>query len=409
MQKTTRQGLQAPENAPLILCSAEESFNSMSLKTNSNVNSPVENSKHLLHLGSGYNNRKVGSVSPKHNVFVLSCEGKPLTPTTSSKARKLMKGKQAKPVWNKFGCFGIQMLVDTGNITPKTAFGVDFGTKFEGYSVVTGKENNLAVMLKLPSKKKLVKKIEERRILRRARRFRNCRKRECRFNNRSKKDFIAPSQLQIVNSRLKCMNEFFRCYPIQKVAIEDVKFNHRDKKWGKNFSTVEIGKTYIYKWISQRARLDMFTGYDTQDCRERYGYKKSRDKGAEVFNAHCSDALAIATELYAQEPITQGKFIIVDDTYRPVRRQLHDTQFSKGGIRSKYSCGNYKGIRKGTICNFGQVCGGIKEKIIRTYDWNKKRLSKNLSKVEWLSHQFKTKEGCVNSPLQQDCSVPLTH
>ena len=170
MQKTTKQGLQAPENAPLILCSAEESFNSMSLETNSNVNSPIENSKHLFHLGSGYNNHKVGSVSPKHNVFVLSCEGKPLTPTTNARARKLMRDNKAKPVWNKFNQFGIQMLVDTGKITPKTAFGIDFGTKFEGYSIVTGKENNLNVMWKLLDKKKLVKKLEGRRILRRSKR-----------------------------------------------------------------------------------------------------------------------------------------------------------------------------------------------------------------------------------------------
>ncbi len=43
------------------------------------------------------------------------------------------------------------------------------------------------VMWKLPDKKKL----EERRTLRRARRFRNCRRRECRFDNREKKGFIA--------------------------------------------------------------------------------------------------------------------------------------------------------------------------------------------------------------------------
>lgn len=72
-------------------------------------------------------------------------------------------------------------------------------------------------------------------------------------------------------------------------------------------------------------------------------------------------------------------------------------QPAKGGIRDKYSTGNFKGIRKSTICNFGQICGGIKDKTIRIYDWNNQRLSKNHNQIVWLSHHFKTKEVSVNS------------
>jgi len=383
MEKTTRTRLQAPENAPLILCSAGESLNPTSLQT------PLtkrENSMLCSHSGSGCNT-KCGSMSPKHSVFVLSKQGNPLTPTTPTKARKMLEGGVAEPIWNKFAQMGIRMLVDTRIETPKTALGVDFGTKFEGYAVAVGNENNLAVMWKLPDKKKIVKKLEERRQLRRARRWRTCRRRECRFANRSRKDFLAPSQKMMVQSRMKVIAEFFRCYPIDAVALEDVKFNHRDKRWGKNFSTIEIGKAQINRWIRMKSGLAMFTGNDTGDCRARYGYKKSSDKGAEVFNAHCSDALAIATDLYAQGHITQGKFIIADDTYRPVRRQLHDTQPSKGGVRAKYSAGNFKGVRKGTICQDGQICGGTGNSyFIRNQD--NKRIGR--SNLDWLSHRFKT-------------------
>jgi len=406
MQETTRTKLQERQITPQDLPSSEELFNSTSLETPLNKR---ENSKLCFHSGSGYNNQEVGRLSAKHSVFVLSKSGKPLTPTTNSKARKLMRDYQAKPIWNKFGCFGIQMLVDTRKETPKTALGIDFGTKFEGYAIVSGKENNLSVMWKLPDKKKIVKKLEERRQLRRARRWRNCRRRECRSDNRSKEGFIAPSQKVMVQSRMKALIEFFRCYPIDAVALEDVKFNHRDKLWGKNFSTIEIGKAQINRWIRQRAGLMMFTGNDTNDCRAKYGYKKSSDKGAEVFNSHCSDALAIAIDLYAQKHIEQGKFIIADDTYRPVRRRLHDTQPRKGGIREKYSSGNFKGIRKGTMCNYGQICGGIKETQIRTYDWDNKRLSKNLKKVSWLSHNFKTNEVKVAIPLHNKLCSSLAN
>jgi hypothetical protein len=330
-------------------------------------------------------------------VFVLDRDGKPLTPTTLTKARKLMSGGVAKPVWNKFGQFGIQMLVDTRKEVPKTVLGVDFGTRFEGYSVVTGKENNLSVMWKLPDKKQIVKKLDERRDLRRARRHRNCRRREARFDNRKSDNFLAPSQRVIVQSRLKAIGEFFKCYPIDTVALEDVKFNHRDKRWGKNFSTVEIGKTMIYDWIKNKATLKLFSGYDTQDCRVKYGYKKSGNKSAEVFNAHCSDALAIATDVYAQVNVQHGKFVVVDDTYRPIKRKLHKTQPSKGGIRKKESQGNFQSIRKGTICNFGLVGGGTKDEVY-IYPFDKpiqklNRIGRTIKKLEWLSHRFKTTGG----------------
>lgn len=329
------------------------------------------------------------SGTQQHNVFVLGKNVKPLTPTTNAKARKLVKAKQAKPVWNKFGQFGIQMQVETRKETPKTAFGIDFGTKFEGYAVVCGKENNLSVMWKLPDKKKIVKKLEERRNLRRARRFRNCRRRPARFDNRGKAGFLAPSQKVIVQSRLKAINEFFKCYPIDGVALEDVKFNHRDHRWGRNFSTIEIGKKLIKARFRETATLSQYSGYDTADLRTQYGYHKSSNKSAEIFNTHCSDALTLAVDIFARQQVTKGKFIVVDDIYRPVRRKLHDTQFSKGGMRDKYSSGNFDGVRKGTICEHGQIVGGTKNMYFIRNQANK-RIGR--TKVDWLSHKFKTKE-----------------
>jgi hypothetical protein len=340
----------------------------------------------------------MGARMSGHSVFVLNADGEPLTPCRPSKARKLLKGNQAKPVWNKFGMFGIQMLFEVGNKTPKTVLGVDFGTKFEGYSVAVGKENNLSVMWLLPDKKKIIAKLEERKQLRRARRFRNCRRRPERFDNREKDGFIAPSQLVIVQSRLKAIKEFFKCYPINMVAMEDVRFNHRDNRWGRNFSTVEIGKKEIYDFIRKHCCLQFFTGIDTEALRKKYHYSKSGNKSSETFNSHCSDALALASDVYAKQRIREGDFLVVDDTYRPVRRKLHDTQFSEGHVRYPYSTGNFKGIRKGTMCNFGQICGGIKEKYMRIYDNDNKRIAKSINKIIWLSHKFKI--------IKEDIAIP---
>ena len=206
----------------------------------------------------------------------------------------------------------------------------------------------------------------------------------------------------MVQSRLKAIQEFFKYYPISKVAIEDVKFNHRDKKCGKNFSTIEIGKNMIKSFIIGKVGRDnyiTFEGFETEQIREKLGLKKSSNKSSETFNSHCVDSFSIASELSNAEPILNIK--VVDDTYRPTRRRLHDTQPKKGNIREKYSTGNFKGIRKGTICEFGQIVGGTGNKLkilpFERRENSEKRVNKSINKISWLSHNFKNKEA-RNSP-----------
>lgn len=414
LKTTTRRELnKTPADAPLIYCSVRENISSMDLKNSKDL---TNNPMFSFHVGSGNNlsSNTKRSISPKRvgripsmfskrkRVFVLGVDGKPLTPCKYSKARKLLKGNQAKSVWNKFGQFGIQMLVQTNNKTPTTVLGIDHGTRFEGYSIVSEKENNSNVMWLLPDKKVLVRKLTTRSQLRRARRFRNCRRRQARFNNRSRDGFIAPSQLMMVNSRLKCINELFKSYPISKVAFEDVKFNHRDKRWGRNFSTIEIGKIKIKDFIVDkigRENLINFDGIETFDIRKKRGLKKSSNKAAETFNSHCVDSFAIASELVeCKNP--KEKIITIDDTYRPVKRKLHYAQFRKGGIRKKYSTGNFQGIRKGSICEFGQIVGGTKNTVYIRNSENK-RIGRNKKKINWLSKQFKTKQVALPPPLER--------
>jgi hypothetical protein len=340
-------------------------------------------------------------VSDKHTVFVLAIDGEPLTPCTPAKARKLMRGGVAKPVWSKFNTFGIQMLVETRRETPQTTVGVDNGTKFEGYAVVCGEENNLAVKLDLPNKKQVVRKMKERRVLRRGRRYRKCRRRKTRFSNRKRDGFIAPSQAVIVNSRLKILRELFRIYPIDAVAFEDVRFNHWKKRWGANFSTVEIGKARLREFFArQGADLFEFRGWETKALREGYGYHKSSNKAADVFGAHCTDALALACEVGPGMRVELGPFVVVDDTYRPKRRKLHYTQPAKDNVRRKYSCGTVFGLRKGLlICTqrgiTGQLCGE-KKGAYRYYDVQGKR--RQTERLAWISNNFKTRTTEANPP-----------
>ncbi len=122
-------------------------------------------------------------------------------------------------------------------------------------------------------------------------------------------------------------------------------------------------------FINEGIQINKFQGYETQEFRKKYGYHKVKsDKSKVDFRTHCSDALAISTEVMNNGSIKPtDNFVYVDDNYRCIRRRLHDTQYSKGGIRHKFSQGNFCGIRKGTIVGFdggyGQLVGGTKEDI----------------------------------------------
>lgn len=326
-----------------------------------------------------------------YTVYVLSKEGKPLTPTTPTKARKLIKGKQAKKIWSKFNTFGIQLLTETRKETPDACLGYDPGTKFEGFSIVVDKENNLNVKLDLPDKRKIVRKLTERREARGVRRSR-LRRRKARFNNRSRKGFIAPSQLMIVQSRLKIIKELCKIFPVNYAAIEDVKFNHAKYRWGKNFSTVEVGKSLIRSWFKDHnIHLSEYQGFETKELREKYKYKKVSSKSIDKFESHCCDSLTLAVNEIIGERIEPGKFLVIDDTYRCVRRKIHDSNIKSGGLREKYSSGTVFGIQKGKIIGtsrgkIGQLCGEDRGGY-RYYDvLGKRQTSKNIS---WINNQFK--------------------
>jgi len=335
-------------------------------------------------------------MADKHTIFVLNLEGKPLTPTTPARARKLLKAGVATKVWSKFNTFGIQLLTRTAEHMPLTTLGYDQGTKFEGYAVVCGEENNLAVKVDLPDKKPIVKKVKDRRMLRHTKRNRNCRRRQARFDNRQSRDnFIAPSQWVIVQSRMKILEELFRIYPISVVGLEDVRFNHAKNKWGSNFSTVEIGKNILKAFIwRHNIEIVEFQGFETQALREQYGYQKTSDKAVDKFEAHCTDALSLALKVGCDKPIAFGRFIVVDDTYRPTRRQLHDTQPAQGGVRAPYARGNVFTLRKGLKVgakngNIGQLCGETQNGY-RYYDPDRKRQA--TTGLSWFSSQFMMKE-----------------
>jgi RRXRR protein len=332
----------------------------------------------------------------RHSVFVLAADGTPLTPTTPQRARVLLRAGQASPVWSALNTFGIRLRSSTRSATPRCAVGVDHGSVAEGYAVVCGAENVLAVKLDLPDKRQIVRKMTKRRQLRQARRFR-LRRRPCRCQNRKRRpDWLAPSQGVVVASRLKILRALTAMYPVTLAGIEDVRFDHLRHRWGATFSTVEVGKARIGLFLEGKGiNISLYRGYETKVLREEYGYRKASDKRADRFEAHCSDALALACAVAVGARVSPGPWLVVDDTYRPVRRQLHDMQPDKGGVRAPYSRGTVQGYRKGVRIGtpagkVGRLCGFCKRGFLY-YDAAGKRQS--TTRLAWVSARLITRPG----------------
>jgi hypothetical protein len=154
---------------------------------------------------------------------------------------------------------------------------------------------------------------------------------------------------------------------------------------------MEIGKSYIKNFFEDHGvKIFNFSGKETKSFRQKYKYSKTSDKSEDKFSAHCSDALALACEVGPGYRIEPGQLLVVDDTYRPVRRKLHKTQIYCGGSRLKYSHGHVFGLRKGLIIGTyrgrkGLLCGDYYGKY-RYYNEQGNRL--NATKISWVSSQF---------------------
>jgi len=274
-------------------------------------------------------------------VPVVSAQGKPLMPCRSSKARKLLEKGLAEKCWNKLGQFYILLKFEPKselNRNQQICLAADTGSKWDGVAIVSKKGVLTCGMLVLLSK--VAEKLERRRQMRGARRYRKTPRRAKRFDNRCKPDgWIAPSQKAKVDFRVKIVDEMCRLYPVNRFAVEDVRFNHYRKRWGKHFSTVEIGKAKFYRHLREIGELTLYTGVETAELRERFGLPKNPVKKELSWDTHAVDAIAIGcAELGCENPYPPEFWVWKRFEY--ARRQLHRLEPNKGGIRRRY-CGSW--------------------------------------------------------------------
>lgn len=305
-----------------VLPSSEESINSIS-----------ERNKPSLALGM--ETKPERGRNRQMHIPTVSKGGRQLMPCRPSKARKLLEKGLAEKKWNKLGMFYIQLKFEPKsriNKGQKLCLGLDTGSQYDGLAIVSKSKVQLTGMLELP--KNIVKKIEQKRQMRRARRRRNCRRREERFDNRKREGFIAPSQKAKVDFRIRIVEELMRLYPIKFFAVEDVRFNHYRKRWGKFFSTTEIGKTRLYDFLRLKGKLFLFSGVQTAKARDGYGIEKTSDKRKRSPHSHAVDAMVLAGKVLELKNYDIFTFFVCR-RYQYCRRQLHKFQHEKGGKRRR--------------------------------------------------------------------------
>lgn len=287
-------------------------------------------------------------------VPVVSVDGKPLSPTTPSKARKLIKGKAAKPMRDKLGNFYIQMLIPTGtNIPHETVVGIDPGKLYSGMAVQTPKATLWMGHLILPFRE-VKKAMESRRNLRRGRRYRKTPQRKKRFLHRSGHK-IPPSIKANRELEYRVVKELLKIFPITKIVYEIVKATGT-----KSFSPVMVGQQWQVERLSELLPTETREGWETAFVRKHLRLTKDHKKEKATPATHAVDGVALAASAFVRYKRFEiknghghawfGKAIVTEAPFsvirRPIlfRRKLHVENFAKGGIRKRHG---------GTVTPFG--------------------------------------------------------
>lgn len=243
-------------------------------------------------------------------VPVVSADGTPLMPCRPAKARKLIETGKAVKRWSKLGIFYIQL-----RFNPKKpayqplAAGVDPGSRFEGFSVAGTGDTVLNIMSEAVDWVK--KAVEQRRRMRRARRYRKTRCRPSRFDNRlNGRNWIPPSTKARWDAKLRIIRQLGKILPIQKAVVEDIKAETRpgQRRWNRSFSPLEVGKAYFYTGLEEMGlQVIQKQDHETERLRNMHNLQKVEDKSKPVFETHCVDAWVLAaSETGAQHPSTRA-------------------------------------------------------------------------------------------------------
>lgn len=190
-------------------------------------------------------------------------------------------------------------------------------------------------------------RMEQRRMMRRNRRYRKCRRRPARFNNRCFLK-VPPSIKANRQLELRVVKELLAIYPINAIVYEVVKVNG-----SKSFSPVMVGQFWMLSQLEILRPTEQKYGWETSKIRTQLGLEKQKSRKSDAIpQTHAVDGIALAASQFIEYRhwhttnvhgaswvgeclITPAPFAVIR---RPPisRRQLHLMVHALGGVRRKY-------------------------------------------------------------------------
>jgi hypothetical protein len=236
---------------------------------------------------------------------------------------------------------------ETGETQP-IAVGIDPGSKKEAITVKS--ESHTYLNLQADAVTWVKEHVETRRILRRSRRSRKTPYRKCRRNRQINAVKLPPSTKARWDWKLRLCNWLARYYPIDCFVVEDVAAVTKQgkRRWNASFSPLEVGKQRFYSQLSEIAQVKTLRGCETKEERHKLGLKKSKQKMADSFDAHCVDSWVLANWWVGGHARPDNTEMIYIVPLRFHRRQRHRLPPKRGGLREPYGGTMALAVKRGS-------------------------------------------------------------
>ncbi len=281
-------------------------------------------------------------------VPVVDLEQCPLMPTTPARARRWIKSGKATHFW-KGGVFCVRLnVLPSAQERQPVAVGIDPGSKKEGIVMASAAHTYLNIQA---DAREGVKEAERGSTsMRRTRRGRKTPCRQPRQNRKQSRKKLPPSTRARWQWKLRLAVWLCQLFPVSVFVVEDIKATTRgQKRWDQSFSPLEVGKHWFYGELGKLAAVQTKPGYETRELREQLGLKKTSQKLAEVWQAHCLDAWVLAYSAVGGKPKPDTTRLVCLSPLSWHHRQLHRLEPEKGGKRKPYGGTLSLGLKRGTL------------------------------------------------------------
>jgi hypothetical protein len=292
--------------------------------------------------------QSVRKVTSNHWIPIISSNGNPLMPCHPARARQLLKNNKAKKQFTN-SIFYLKLLKSSQENIQEISCGIDSGSKREAITIKS--KNKTFINILADARTGVKESLEIRSYMRSARRFRKTPCRKNKLNRKRNIIFIPPSTRARWNSKLRLINILKKIYPISIYIVEDIKAKSKEgqRNWNKNFSPLEVGKTYFYNILKTYGNLILKEGWETSKIRENLGLVKSKKKLDKIFSAHNVDSWVLANFPFNIQLYPENIDMYYFEQIGLRRRSLHMLQFAKGGKRRINGGTVSLGIPKGTV------------------------------------------------------------